>query len=407
MNLLILEYITGGGYADQKLSASILSEGYAMLHSLIMDCKTAGHEVTTLMDSRLTEFNPPNKADQTFSVASPNEFSTKMMELSDRADAVYIIAPESGQVLENLVKKMEASGATSLNCEAEAIHQVSNKMTAHQTLKKQGLKVPETVLLDIHEKVGDIKRLTRDLGYPMVFKPVDGVSCGGLSIIKHEKDVEGAVKKAAHESVSNQFVAQKAVSGEAASACVISNGMKAVAVSLNKQFVKLASPDELSEYFGGAVPFDHDLRKGALRDAERAVEAVVGLKGYVGVDMILTEEEPVVLEVNPRLTMSYVGLSRVVNVNPAETTINAAINRELPKNVQTRGYCFFSKVEVPSCRQRIEQTYRMDDVVSPPFPIEENKSAYALVAAASTSPKEAETAFNYTKQRLLKLYQGE
>jgi tyramine---L-glutamate ligase len=403
LNLLILEYVSGGGYANQKLSSSILNEGYGMLRSLISDCKAAGHNVTALLDSRLKEYNPPNEADQTVYVMSPKEFSTKMKELTSVADAVYVIAPESGQVLEKLVQSLETSGATSLNCSIDAIKRVSNKMTAYETLKRAGLKVPETVLLDIHEKTDYIEQLTKELGYPLVVKPLDGVSCGGLSIIKNGGDVALAVKKVADESSSEQFIAQERVKGEAASACVISTGEEAVAVTLNRQFVTLGSPDEESEYCGGAVPFEHSMEKEAMRAAERAVEGIGGLKGYVGVDMILTDEDPVVLEVNPRLTTSYVGLRRVSNFNPAETIIDAAVRRKLPENVQTRGYSFFSKVEVPLRRQILAETYKLENVVSPPFPVEE-KTAYALIAAASTSPEGAESAFCRAKERLLKLY---
>jgi len=403
----MFEYMSGGGYADQKLSASILSEGYGMLRSLISDCKAAGHNVTTLLDSRLTEFNPPNEADQTVSVSSPHELSVKLAELSGVADAVYVIAPESGQVLEKLVEDTETSGCTSLNCEADAIRQVSNKMTAYETMKKRGLKVPETVLVDINEKTENIKRLTEELGHPLVFKPLDGVSCGGLSIVKDAEDIAGAVKKIVRESMSTQFIAQEVVRGEAVSACVISTGDKAVAVTLNRQSVKLASPYEESGYCGGAVPFEHSLEREALKSAERAAEGIGGLKGYVGVDMILTEDEAVVLEVNPRLTTSYVGLRRVTNFNPAEAIVDAVIGRKLPKNVQSRGYSFFSKVEAPPRPQIITETYKLEDVISPPFPIEGNKSAYALIATVSTSQKGAESAFYRTKRRLQNLYHGD
>jgi len=407
LNLLIFEYVSGGGYANMKLSSSILSEGYGMLRSLISDCKADGNNVTTLLDSILKEFNPPNEADQIVSVSSPNELSAKLKEHSSVADAVYVIAPESGQVLEKLVEVIEVSGGTSLNCEIDAIKRVSNKMTAYETLERIGLKVPETVLLDIHEKTENTKRLTKELGYPLVFKPLDGVSCGGLSIVKDEGDIAGAVKKVARESMSKQFIAQKVIRGKAASACVISTGDKAVAVTLNRQFVTLSSPDVESRYYGGVVPLDHSLEKEALRATQRVVEGIGGLKGYVGVDIILSKEGTVVMEVNPRLTTSYVGLRRVVNFNPAQAIVDAVTRRKLPKNVQSRDYSFFSKVEVPSRRQIIAETYKIKDVISPPFPIEGNKPAYALIATVSTSPKGAESAFHRAKKRLLKLYRGD
>ena len=406
MNLLIFEYVSGGGYANQKLSSSILSEAYGMLRTLTSEFKAAGHNVTTLMDSRLTAFNPPNEADKIVHVSSTYEVDKKLKELSSWVDAVYVIAPESGQVLQKLLETIEASGGTTLNYEIGAIKWVSNKMTAQQTLEQSGLKVPETVLLDIHTKTENIRRLVKDLVYPLVFKPIDGVSCGGLSLIKDENKIADAVKKIAQESMSSQFIAQKVIKGKAVSACVISTGDEAVAVTLNKQRVTLAPPEGESTYNGGEVPFNHRLEKEAKKAAERAVEAVNGLKGYVGVDMILTEEEPVVIEVNPRLTTSYVGLKRVANFNTAQAIVDAVIRRKLPTNVQTRGYAFFSKVEVPSCRQVVAETYNLKDVVSPPFPIEEN-TVYALIASSSSSSRGAQSAFYRTKKRLLSLYGGD
>jgi len=375
-----------------------------MLQSLISDYKAAGHNVTTLMDSRLKAFNPPNQADQIVSVSTSSELHTKLKELSSLADAVYVIAPESNQVLKKLVEIVESSGGTSLNCKIDAIKRVSNKMTTYETLKKKGITAPETFLLDIHEKTENIKRLIKELGYPLVFKPLDGVSCGGLSLVKDENSIAGAVKKVAQDSMSKQFIAQKLIRGKAASACVISTGNKAVAVTLNKQLVTLSSPDKESRYYGGVVPFNHKLEKEALRAAEKAVEGIMGLKCYVGVDLILTNEGPVVMEINPRLTTSYIGLKRTVNFNPAQAIVDAVIRRKLPKNVQTRGYAFFSKVEVPSDPQIIAETYKLKNVVSPPFPIEENRTAYALIATSSTSLSGAQSAFYRTKKRLLNLY---
>jgi len=63
LQFLVYEHVSGGGFANDELSPSVLSEGYGMLRSLISDFKTAGHNVTTLLDSRLKAFNPPIEAD--------------------------------------------------------------------------------------------------------------------------------------------------------------------------------------------------------------------------------------------------------------------------------------------------------------------------------------------------------
>ena len=48
-----------------------------------------------------------------------------------------------------------------------------------------------------------------------------------------------------------------------------------------------------------------------------------GLRGYIGIDFVLTEGKPFVVDVNPRLTTSFVGLRGVAGFNVAEAIVNA------------------------------------------------------------------------------------
>ena len=57
--------------------------------------------------------------------------------------------------------------------------------------------------------------------------------------------------------------------------------------------------------------------------------ALTGLWGYIGVDLILAEDGPQVLEINPRLTLSYVGLRRALSLNPASLVLDL-LDQDLP-----------------------------------------------------------------------------
>lgn len=374
-----------------------------MLRSLIDDFKAAGHQITTLLDSRLTDFNPPIEA-EVVPICSSKELDKKFREFSGIADAVYVIAPESGQALEKIVENVESSGGISLNCQSDAIKRISNKMKIYEILERRGVKVPETVMLGVHEKIRNIRRITKECEYPLIFKPLDGVSCSGLSLVKDDASIIEAVKKVANKSISSYFLVQEFIKGIAASICVFSTGKKAMAVTLNKQFVSLELPDGESRYSGGAVPFIHSLEEEALKTAQRAVEIIGGLKGYVGVDVVLSEDGPVVMEINPRVTTSYIGLRKVAVFNPAQAIVNASLSRMLPKTNALRGYAVFQKVAVPPRSQIIAETYKLNEVESPPFPIEGNKSAYAILVTSSTSPKGAKSALYRAKRSLLRLY---
>ena len=80
-------------------------------------------------------------------------------------------------------------------------------------------------------------------------------------------------------------------------------------------------------YLGGACPIATPLAERANRLAERTLRAFRRPTGYVGVDMVLGEDHSgagdVVIEVNPRLTTSYVGLRRIVRENLAGAMLSA------------------------------------------------------------------------------------
>jgi hypothetical protein len=407
MQILIYEHASGGGYLGERLPLDILSEGYGMLRSLVSDLKAAAHKTTVLLDSRVGMLNPPLEADKTILVSSSAGLDKKLKKLIKKVDATYVIAPESNQTLRRLVELVEAFGGTSLNSHVNAIEKASNKMATYETLRREKLRVPETAMINLKDSVRDVKRQVRKLGFPLVFKPLDGVGCCGLSVVENESHLAKAVKKIERLSECRDFVVQRLINGVAVSVSLLSTGDEALPITLNQQLVALASPSENSEYMGGLVPFSHRLEKEALRAAQAAVESIKGLKGYVGVDLVLTEKEAFIMEVNPRLTTSYIGLRKVVNFNPAKAILGAVLNGKLPENVATKGYVFFSKVKIPLMPQIFKETYKFENVVSPPFPTASDEQACTLIAAYGDSKEEAQASFCKTKSHLLKLLRGE
>jgi predicted ATP-grasp superfamily ATP-dependent carboligase len=405
LKLFVYEHVSGGGFAGKSLPSSILSEGFGMLRTLISDFKTAGYFVTTMLDSRLATLNPPIEADCMVPVFSSRDAEAAFQKISESADAAYIIAPESNHVLQSLVANLEQAGVSSLNCQASAIGEVSDKAVFHESLKRLGLPTPKTVIISTFDDVAEIKQTVNDrLEFPLIFKPVDGVSCGGLSVVRNGNQVAIAVSKIGRESSSKRFVAQELIRGVAISVSLISTGSEALPISLNRQDVSLGTPNSISTYQGGLVPFDNPLKPEAFAMAEQAAKFFRGLRGYIGVDLVLTEKEPVVIEVNPRLTTSYVGVRKVASFNPAQALINSILKRELPENNQGVGYAFFSKVEIPKpTAEVLQKTYGMDEVVSPPFPVSDNDAASALVLSQRATLKEAMVGFHEAKKRLLSI----
>jgi len=391
LKILIYEYVSGGGYIGQDIPQNLLAEGYAMLRSIASDFKAAGHEVTALLDERISKLKPPLDVDFTVPILQAEEPSKFIGDIARINDAVYIIAPETEQTLQNLVRIIEDAGRASLNCSSEAIAKVSDKTVLYEHLKKIDVPTPTTLTIDFNEDMEKItERISMELTYPIVLKPADGAGCTGMSIIKKQSDLESAIAKLKASSNNQKFIAQSYINGLAASISLITNGKKAVAISLNKQQVTLTQPKDESQYIGGCVPLEHPLSAKACSIAERLVESIPGLRGYVGVDVLFSEDQVYVVDVNPRLTTSYVGLHAVADFNVAQALIDAVTSGKLPKKIHNQHFTFFSKVAVakptPEVFRKLTKTKY---VCSPPFPLVQNDTAYALITSRGATMQDA------------------
>jgi predicted ATP-grasp superfamily ATP-dependent carboligase len=387
LKIAIYEYVSGGGYAQQPLPFGLLAEGYGMLRSIAADFKAAGHEVTVLLDERISKLNPRLEADFTVPIIYSSEPQKFLCNISAVNDAVYVIAPETNQILQKLVQSIEANGKICLNSNSKAIEKVSNKATLNQHLNKVQITTPKTLFLNFKDDIAKTaKRINQELTYPIVLKTLDGAGCSGMSIIKTEENLNSAIAKLLKSTTEPQFIAQNYVNGLPASVSVISNGKKAVAISLNKQQITLAQPSEESQYIGGCVPLEHPLSAKACSIAERLVESITGLRGYVGVDVVLSEDTLFVVDVNPRLTTSYVGLHAVADFNVAQALFEAVTTGSLPKKIHNKEVVYFSKIETPQPNSAIyPKLAELDYLCAPPFPSETKEPAYALVMSKGST----------------------
>ena len=403
MKIIVYEHVSGGGYAGQPIPHSVLAEGFGMLRTIIADFKAASHEVTVLLDERLSKLNPPLNADCILPIFYPHEFRNVLSNTAKINDAFFVVAPETGQTLHSLVELTRKTGKVSLNCDSSAIKKVSDKMVLYEVLENNGLLLPKTLVLNVNDDLAEVKRFIKDkFTYPIVFKPVDGVSCGGLTIIKEDRQVKKAIAKIKAESSEKKFIVQEFIEGEAASVSLICTKNKAVAISLNQQTINVASPEEVSNYEGGAVPFDHPLRQEAFAVAEKVAKCFPGLRGYVGVDLVLAKDKPFVVDVNPRLTTSYVGLSRIGKFNIAEALVDAVLKDELPIKYEQNGYVYFSKVETLSpTLNAFKNAAQLSEVVSPPFPVNDNPKACSLIAGHGNSLEDAKLRLEEAKKLVL------
>ncbi len=385
MRVTIFEYASGGGFQGRPIPYNILCEGYSMLKTATEDFQAAGYNVSTLIDSRLEFLHSHLKADEVMKVSPTYPVQRALNAALESSDLSLIIAPETNGLLSSLVQAA-GSSATSLNSTPASIDLVSDKAKLAAALHQNGLPTPETRCLSIEEGVEEAERAAREFSRPVVVKPVDGVGCEGLSIVKDVNQIKMAVTKILKGGRTKHFIIQKFEEGLSASVSLISNGLEARPVSLNLQQVSLNTPPESSCYLGGVVPLLHSAQGEAFELAKKAVELFRGLRGYVGVDMVLSPSGPVILEINPRLTVSYVGLKRVSKMNLAAAMVKASRGEEIPSSFELEGVSVFSKLH----SEAVENIRGDMKILCPSLQIEGEKLAYTFIAAKGRTESEAQ-----------------
>ena len=90
---------------------------------------------------------------------------------------------------------------------------------------------------------------------------------------------------------------------------------------------QIFNAEPFGNYVEAGWPISVELAERARRLAEQVVNALPATRGYIGIDMILSSESPefdCVIEVNPRLTMSYLRLSQICEFNLGEKMVAVA-----------------------------------------------------------------------------------
>lgn len=299
MRILVHEFATGGGLAGRPIPASLAREGAAMRAGLLADLAALGcHEIVATADPRF----PLRPSAGVEVVHAANGRPALSDRLIASVDAVWLIAPEIDRCLERLAARVEQRRTLLLGPGAAAIARASDKAGLSRRLSRRGVPHPVTRLL---RSDADATRVARSIGYPVVVKPARGAGCIGVALARNAHELRDAVATAREAGVRGPLLLQQYILGVAASVSLVGDGRRAVALSVNAQVVR---PARRFSYRGGQTPLAHPLASRAIDRALRTCGALPGLRGYVGVDLVLTDSEAIVIEVNPRLTTSYLGV---------------------------------------------------------------------------------------------------
>jgi tyramine---L-glutamate ligase len=120
-------------------------------------------------------------------------------------------------------------------------------------------------------------------------------------------------------------------------ACLYSSGNPPVILAVNRQKIEI-TPDGAFHYRGGETPV-HPANEEEIVATARKTAAVLGCQGYCGVDVVVADKVYVV-DVNPRITTSLVGIAACMREEIADLLI-AASKGAGPAEVHLSGHVRF------------------------------------------------------------------
>ena len=310
LRVLVYEFITGGGWYSQGNElppASLIDEGLAMVRALASDfAAIEGTSVDVLRDVRFRTFELPGTVHRVSNLADERR---ALARLSALADWTVLIAPEFNERLLTRTRAIERAGRRLLGPSSQAVALATDKQATAVHLKRHGLPVPPGVALAAGEPMPQV------FDYPAVLKPRDGAGSQGLRYIPRAG--QGVAPWPAR--------LEQYCPGQPASVAVLCGPDLAVPLAPCRQ--RLAGDKEFA-YLGGSLPLDAIAARRAQRLATRAVQSLPGVRGWLGVDLVMGDDPAGsgdrIFEINPRLTTSYVGLRALSQVNLAAAMVAVA-----------------------------------------------------------------------------------
>ena len=286
MKVLLAEYTTAH-------DPSLANEGRAMLDVLTKSFERCGYEVV---------------------LPGTGDFGSEIERLAPGCDMGLVIAPD--HLLAKYTHAIEQQ-IHNLGCGFMTIAVCANKVRTRKILIEHGIPVPG--------EAGSGKN---------VIKPVKG--CGALGVRLSDGkpgDGEFAEQYIEGEHFSVSIVPNRVIGD----ACQYYSGNPPAVLAVNRQHIEIL-PDGTFRYLGGETPVHPDNEEEIIKTALRAVE-VLGCQGYCGVDVVAGDKAYVV-DVNPRITTSLVGIAACMEEEIADILV-AASKGQGPAEVHLKGRVLF------------------------------------------------------------------
>ena len=310
MKHFLFEFITGGGLIGQALPNSLILEARTMVQTLIKELIACGHyKITITRDSRV-QLSDHDITQHTINIP----FKKVLPELVRESDICWLIAPETENCLYDLTDLFIQNASIFIGSDLNAVHTTSSKLIMSNILENSNICTPETKLL---------KDVIPDSKSGWIIKPDDGVGAENCIYVSDRLTLREymAIKS------NDNYIIQPFIEGEHMSISLFVYNKNIQLLSCNKQEIILKN--NLINLTGIGVNEFLSYKDQMIELAESIVSVISGFSGYIGIDLIRSNNKFFVIDINPRFTTSYAGISKSLGINITEKILNTFLSQEI------------------------------------------------------------------------------
>ncbi len=349
--IFIFEFASGGGFSNTTIPTSLFCEGFGMLRSIIEDFSLLNFEIYTMIDYRISFLSKLVKTDHLIEIKSQDNFISKFKDSVRNCEYAFIIAPEISNILYDLTKIVKKYNRIILSTNLKGIEYGTSKIITYKIFKRNKILTPKTYKVPHKKNFLDKKFILHkfsNLKCPIVIKPEDGVGAEHVHYLERESQILNfSTELISDLETKRSYILQEFIKGRDLSLSLIGSPnlyVSPLILSLNSQNIDITSKE--SEYLGGYTPVEY--HKEFFNQISFNINKLNNLKieGYFGIDIIEdTNNSAVFIEINPRLTTSYIGLRKILNFNCAELIFNSKTENINEFQIDTNKYSYFTRID--------------------------------------------------------------
>jgi predicted ATP-grasp superfamily ATP-dependent carboligase len=321
----------------------------------------------------------------------------------------FIIAPEFSKHLYNLTKIAKNLNKKILSIDLSGVWLGTSKLETYKYFIANKVNTPKSYKIPLKGGEMDVDFILQkfdQLGSSIIMKPEDGA---GSELIYHFTTKDQILllfeRAKANFDIARSYIVQEFIDGDDLSISIINrtnsekiNDRDQIILSINAQNVQNIDSNKDSYYLGGFTPVEN--YKVLRNKFEKILKSMdlTSFQGYFGIDFIKKADNSIYfIEINPRLTTSYIGIRNILDFNPLEFLFNQHKSKFELTKVEPNKFSHFTRLELKYSGNKsfkhimkviIPKIMKLvPEIVTPPTALQSSNTKHKLIYSCFISTK--------------------